>query len=629
MKFIFALLILSVTANAATIIANSLSRADVNTALQSASAGDTVVLPAGSGGVANWTSGISWTAPANVTVIGAGTSAIGGGDQTVIQDNYNSGLPLIHITVSPTGTFRFSGITIQSGTASTFKDNGTLTIDGPGTVRIDHCHFIPSSGYNFKIVKIGSGLRGVCDTSIFDLTTLNAVYVYNGRSSGAGDQAGNYEWSQPTAFGSSDFFFFEDNQINGVGSLGGVIATRFLDCFTAAKVVVRFNSLYRSCVTETHATGHAGDDRGSRAQEVYGNLCTTDYDGMTGEPSRQLADISNGTGLAWGNSAVDVYKSMFISQVTRAAGISGGGTYNQQPTPQGWGYAGTNFNGTGSNWDGGTFNGTDTLYGYPAIDQPGRGVGDLLDGLFPSKVNTATGTIRWPDQALEPIYTWSNVGNFIPGWGGAQYSVDVNRVFPNQDYYPQAVGIQTTPASPFNGTTGVGWGTLANRPTTCTTGVAYWATDQGSWNQSSSNPQGVQQNGADGVLYVATSTNTWTLYYEPYTYPHPLRNTNQVSQPQFSPAAGSYATVQNVTITTGTSGATIRYTTDGSTPTNSYGTVYSAPVGIPSTTTLKAIAYNGVLDDSIVTTGVYNIGGSAGDGVVTGTSTVTTTLTLP
>src|SRR5262249_32314074 len=66
--------------------------------------------------------------------------------------------------------------------------------------------------------------------------------------------------------------------------------------------------------------------------------------------------------------------------------------------------------------------------------------------------------------------------------------------------------------------------TLANRPTTCTTGVAYFATDQGSWNTSTSNPYGVQQNGADGVLYKCTTPNTWTLYYTPYIYPHPLRN---------------------------------------------------------------------------------------------------------
>jgi len=45
--------------------------------------------------------------------------------------------------------------------------------------------------------------------------------------------------------------------------------------------------------------------------------------------------------------------------------------------------------------------------------------------------------------------------------------------------------------------------------------VGYWATDQGSWNQSGS--------GGQGVLYKCTATNTWTLYYTPYTYPHPLQ----------------------------------------------------------------------------------------------------------
>lgn len=68
-------------------------------------------------------------------------------------------------------------------------------------------------------------------------------------------------------------------------------------------------------------------------------------------------------------------------------------------------------------------------------------------------------------------------------------------------------------------------------------GVGYWATDQGSWNQSASNPQGVQQNGSDGVLYRCSATNTWTVAYTPYTYPHPLQGSVAGSPtPRFSPS---------------------------------------------------------------------------------------------
>lgn len=81
----------------------------------------------------------------------------------------------------------------------------------------------------------------------------------------------------------------------------------------------------------------------------------------------------------------------------------------------------------------------------------------------------------------------------------------------------------------------------------------------------------------------------------------------QVADPSFSPVAGTYSSTQLVTISTVTSGASIRYTTDGSTPTSSMGTIYSTPVSIATTTTLKAIAYKSGLADSNVTTGVYTI----------------------
>jgi YD repeat-containing protein len=76
--------------------------------------------------------------------------------------------------------------------------------------------------------------------------------------------------------------------------------------------------------------------------------------------------------------------------------------------------------------------------------------------------------------------------------------------------------------------------------------------------------------------------------------------------PTFSPAPGTYSSSQNVTLSSSTSGATIRYTTDGSTPSETNGTVYSAPLAVPSATTIKAIAYKSGLPDSSVTAGTYS-----------------------
>jgi hypothetical protein len=80
-----------------------------------------------------------------------------------------------------------------------------------------------------------------------------------------------------------------------------------------------------------------------------------------------------------------------------------------------------------------------------------------------------------------------------------------------------------------------------------------------------------------------------------------------VAAPSFSPAGGTYTSAQSVTISSTTSGASIRYTLDGSTPTSTTGTVYSGAVTIGSTATLKAIAYKSGMTDSSVTSATYTI----------------------
>ncbi len=86
-------------------------------------------------------------------------------------------------------------------------------------------------------------------------------------------------------------------------------------------------------------------------------------------------------------------------------------------------------------------------------------------------------------------------------------------------------------------------------------------------------------------------------------------NTDQVATPIFSPAPGTYATAQNVTISTTTPSATIYYTTDGSTPTTG-SAVYSGPISVTASETIKAIATASSLTTSAVATATYTIGPS-------------------
>jgi hypothetical protein len=95
-----------------------------------------------------------------------------------------------------------------------------------------------------------------------------------------------------------------------------------------------------------------------------------------------------------------------------------------------------------------------------------------------------------------------------------------------------------------------------------------------------------------------------------------------VATPVFTPVAGPYLTQPAVAITSATSGATIRYTTDGSTPTELNGTIYTGPVTMPiavdtnltgfltncsGVTMLKAVAYKSGMADSPVFTGDYEV----------------------
>ena len=87
---------------------------------------------------------------------------------------------------------------------------------------------------------------------------------------------------------------------------------------------------------------------------------------------------------------------------------------------------------------------------------------------------------------VQNTYVWNNIQN---GKNMIPQPVDANvatYIALNRDYWMPS------------------YGTEAALPSSCTTGAYYGATDS-------------------GKLWKCTATNTWTLQYKPYAYPHPLR----------------------------------------------------------------------------------------------------------
>lgn len=128
--------------------------------------------------------------------------------------------------------------------------------------------------------------------------------------------------------------------------------------------------------------------------------------------------------------------------------------------------------------------------------------------------------------------------------------------------------------------------TLIRKPT-ITSGNTDWAQQQGT-------------NAEDSewiVMPVGTYDNLGTHVYNP--------GGSVTEAPTFDPPAGNYMSPINVTISSATAGAVIRYTTDGSTPSTTEGTIYSTPIPISTSTTIRAIAYAPGYDPSFVSTAAY------------------------
>lgn len=615
--------------------AASASEADVSACVSIAVDGDTINIPAGS---ATWTSNLSISAA--ITLKGASCTLDGNSRATacttIIKDNNTSHLGILTFNLVANKATRLTQIEFQDGgSQATGHVNIIGSTQDSRTMRIDHTVGNDYDGnlYFFQDVI------GVSDHNTFTQTGASPsmpYYFYNAAWGGYTFADGSF--ADANHFGSSSFFFVENNTINFSGAVYAIA-----DAYRGARYVVRFNDIINGWV-EMHGTDSGGRRRGTRAVEAYNNAYTCN---RPGGPCTYTIFSRSGSFMTFNNTLTGfssgftprsemVYDRLFwaFSPFDVADGTNtwdlnvGGGPFDSGTAKAGSGdlllvdntkswtahaYIGYSVKQTSgcdeppycasiiientatsltleSQFTGNPLHFTSgDSYQIWKVDQgfdmPGRALGTRLfaqpitsatssgatatvtlpvtlaslgwitgdviaiaensclsptcteyNGVFPITatgastftymmtgstaasaqfVGVATKAPAANDQSDDPSYAWSNSQSTTNIVSVSAYPLQIRE---NKNFYNYGGAVQTTSSFPFSGSpstdNGVGVGTAARKPSTCTTGVFYWATDQGSWNSSGS--------GGNGLGYHCTATNTWTQDYTPYAYPHPL-----------------------------------------------------------------------------------------------------------
>ncbi len=281
----------------------------------------------------------------------------------------------------------------------------------------------------------------------------------------------------------------------------------------------------------------------------------------------------------------------------------------------------------------------------PAVDMTGSGI-DLHSGDTFHVHMTYDGTnlaMTITDTATSAAftYTWQQVN--IPstigsntayaGFTGATGGYTSNQNILSWTMSSSGGGGGGTVATPtFSPAGGTYLGTQTVTLSDSTSGATIFYTLDGSQPGTSAGGSTQQYNGpltvssTETIKALATASGMTTSGTGSATY----NIETQVATPTFSPAAGSYTSTQTVSIsTTSPAPTTIYYTTDGSDPTtSSTRTVYSAPITVSATKTLKAYATKSGYFDSNVATAVYTIGSGGGGGISFGSGFTTGSMIL-
>jgi len=510
---------------AKTINAATCQFSDVSSAVAQASAGDIVQLPAGT---AVWSQTLTLN---GVSLLGAGTNA------TILTDEENRNTSGQMVTLNAVaGTLsEISNIQFCGGVTNT-SENFYGTIAAYGTLgsswRIDHNFF--NGLYAKNIATYGNSFSVIDHNAFFEkgISIEDNGYVPN---DGMGDQS----WNLPPTYGlnSSNALYVENNYFTNlepyVASLGAC------DGEGGARMVFRYNTVWNDCFNN-HGTESGGRLRSERSFEIYGNT----FNGGSLSPLFAAMLVRGGSGVIFSNTASGYnemvalrnyrYTCSYSSTWAPFAGANGLSPFDSNnPTlflsgtnsaPNGSSYlqvAGANW--TPNQWYGYTVidttsglfseivsNTANTIYYigstpasasivactaltfnlgdpfqirqvYVAMDQPGRGSGDLLqdanggqllNGILVT-IDTATGIESWPRQALDGVYCWGNTLNgahseetsMYPGvLQGRDFYNDTSKPGYMPFVYPHPLDVSTNTSNGGGGNTNINSNTNIQPP---------------------------------------------------------------------------------------------------------------------------------------------------------------------
>jgi hypothetical protein len=367
--------------------------------------------------------------------------------------------------------FEFTGFTISGGNMD--HHGGLITIDNPSkqkaisNVKIHHNVFKNDQS---TAISINGPIYGVAYSNIFDRV------LYSIRDDGYDDVS----WAiVPREYGTSSNFYFEDNTIecSSPGECGHYMTGQ------GGGLVYRYN--YQDQTNSL--TQEYGDHHGLQSMTTSESSC----DAACGNTDDVQCIPTKPCCQQWSSIKTEHYGNMIVN-------------IPSSPAPYLWLVHRGSWMLMFNNLLSGAVNAPTPQYSQYSCDS-------CQDPAYPAY-----------SQHIQNTYAWNNHGNGVEQrlTKRLDYCADLSdgyRITENVDYWnfnPNALD--------GNAEKGINCGS-APPVGKCSIGDGYWQTSYSPCSSPPATMEDLKTYTQSGRLYVCTAPDTWTAYYQPYTYPHPLR----------------------------------------------------------------------------------------------------------